>query len=133
MAQVSLSCGSCNLCCKLLAIPDLGKPARQWCAHALRPHGGCAVHELKTSTPSLEACLTFECVWLQSQRRVDPTERQPIALRPNRCGVMMGPFNPENDKHLFVHVDPGNPTSWREPIIQERLRAYLDRGAKITV
>ena len=133
MAQSSLSCGSCNLCCNLLAIPDLGKPARQWCAHALRPHGGCAVHHLKAATPNLKACADFECLWLQSQRRTDPNDRLPRHLRPNISHVMFGPFDPEDDMHLFVHVDPEHAASWRDNLIQERLQGFLEKGAKITV
>jgi hypothetical protein len=116
-----------------LAIPDLGKPARQWCAHALRPHGGCAVHHLKAKTPSLRACADFECLWLQSQRRVDPGDRQERNLRPNISHVMFGPFDPEDDRHLFVHVDPEVPRAWKEPLVQERINVFLERGAQVTV
>lgn len=117
----------------LLAIPDLGKPARQWCAHAERPHGGCAVHHLKDADPRLAACRDFECLWLQSQRRVDPTDRQTRALRPNISHVMFGPFDAEDNKHLFVHVDPTEPAAWKTDQIQERLQFFLNRGARITV
>lgn len=129
----SLGCGSCNLCCHLLAIPDLAKPARMWCEHALRPHGGCAVHGLKASEPSLAACVSFECLWLQSQRRVDPTERLGIELRPNRCGVVMGPQDQDDPELLYVQVDPDKPQAWKAPLVAEYLDGILARGGRIEV
>ena len=130
---ISLTCGSCNLCCQVLAIPDLGKPARQWCEHAMRPHGGCAVHHLKNTDPKLEACAVFECLWLASQRRVNPTERLPISLRPNRCGVVMGPFDVEDNKKIYFNVDPEKPTAWREREISEQIETFQSKGGKVVV
>jgi hypothetical protein len=29
------SCGSCSLCCKVMPVQELSKPAGQWCVHAV--------------------------------------------------------------------------------------------------
>ena len=48
---MTLQCGVCMACCRLLAIPDLRKPAGAVCWHCERPHGGCAVHDQKPAMP----------------------------------------------------------------------------------
>jgi hypothetical protein len=52
------SCGTCSLCCKLLPIPSLNKPAGQRCKHqkALK---GCSIYPDRPN-----ACKTWACRWL---------------------------------------------------------------------
>jgi hypothetical protein len=53
-------CGGCTLCCKLLPIPPLKKPAGKKCEHQ-RTGKGCAVH----GTPKQpQACGVWFCRWL---------------------------------------------------------------------
>jgi hypothetical protein len=75
------TCGTCNACCRAFAIPDL-KKAGEWCKHC---HIGvsCRIYE---SRP--EACSSFECLWLHSQRRDSPFERLSLNMRPDKCKVM---------------------------------------------
>src|SRR5260370_34303074 len=54
-------CGTCSLCCKVLPVRELDKPAGRWCVHSVRG-GGCGVH---SSRP--QACRQFFCSW-----RLDP-------------------------------------------------------------
>jgi uncharacterized protein len=41
-----MNCDSCALCCKLLAIPEIEKPAGQWCKHCTKTRG-CDVYETR--------------------------------------------------------------------------------------
>src|SRR5207245_429253 len=36
-------CGECSLCCKVMGIPELGKPKDASCAHIVA-HKGCAIY-----------------------------------------------------------------------------------------
>lgn len=110
-------CGSCNLCCRLLAVPDLQKPACIWCEHAGRPHGGCAIH----AAPEFpQACRDFHCLWLVSQSH-PPARRWILGLRPDRSAVVFHDArNPDDPNTLYVHVDPDKPEAWQwEPVMAE--------------
>ena len=37
------ACGTCSLCCKVLSVFELAKPAGKWCTHC-RPGNGCDVY-----------------------------------------------------------------------------------------
>ena len=106
------SCGTCTLCCKLLGITEIEKPAWEWCSHCA-PGRGCTIYE--TRPPS---CREFECQWL-----CEP--ELPESLKPERSKVMLtgaaGPI-------LNAYCDPGHPMAWkREPmysLLQERARIH---------
>jgi hypothetical protein len=40
------SCGDCTLCCKVMAVEALGKPAGSWCSHC-KPGRGCLIYETR--------------------------------------------------------------------------------------
>ena len=52
-------CGSCTLCCKLLAVPAIEKPAGKWCQYCERSKG-CGIYDVRPA-----GCRTFNCMWLQ--------------------------------------------------------------------
>jgi len=66
-------CGECTLCCTLLNVPLLNKPAGTPCEHLCDT--GCSIYEERFAP-----CRKFECAWLKSNANV--------ALRPNNCGVI---------------------------------------------
>ena len=51
------SCGSCSLCCDVIAVPELDKRMEQRCVY--QKVRGCAIY----STRPL-SCRTFSCAWL---------------------------------------------------------------------
>lgn len=122
-------CGPCNLCCKLLGVPDIGKPPLMLCQWT-GIHGGCSRQAEKGSDPSLAACAQFECVWLQSQKREVPFARW---SRPDLSHVVLGPRNPEDDTVLFIHVDPDYPGAWRGSEIEAFIVESIQAGGKIEV
>lgn len=84
------TCGECTLCCKILAVPELGKAADEWCEHAHRPVG-CDVYATRPGS-----CRNFTCSWL--------VQKIPDSLRPDRIhGVMSGLDN----RSFVLHEDPG--------------------------
>lgn len=104
-------CGSCSLCCKMMAVKELEKPPETWCTHA-RKGRGCSIYAERP-----ESCRVFECVWLSS-------EKQPPSLRPDRIhGVLTS--TPKG--HLVLHEDPGYPGHARAALA-EMLAGWIADG-----
>src|SRR5262245_60474645 len=70
------SCGSCTLCCKVLAIDEIKKPRNEWCPHCEKSKG-CKIYLERPSE-----CRSFECLWLR-------IEQVPEALKPQKCKVVL--------------------------------------------
>lgn len=108
-------CGSCSLCCKLLAISDMEpapKPAGKWCPSCAKGQG-CAIYANRP--PS---CRGFECLWLQA-----PSGYLPDKWRPDRIKVVLCPMV---NGAVVARCDPAWPVAWREP----ELLLFLKRLAK---
>src|SRR5262245_34979797 len=58
-AKTGRQCGDCSLCCKLLNIDELNKPANTWCQHCRPGKGGCSIYADRPPD-----CRTFACGWL---------------------------------------------------------------------
>lgn len=54
------SCAGCTMCCKLLDIPELQKPALRWCTHC-DIGTGCKIYETRPAP-----CAAFACAYLTS-------------------------------------------------------------------
>lgn len=68
-------CGSCSLCCELLAVESpLSKPAGELCQYVGK-RGGCAIHDNRPYP-----CRRFECGWLNG--------RLPRRWRPDKIGAV---------------------------------------------
>jgi hypothetical protein len=101
-------CGECSLCCKVYAIPEIDKPASDWCRHCT-PGQGCAIHD---SLPA--QCSAFFCQWM-----IEPS--MPEHWKPSRSKMVVTRF-PGNG-FLYVQVDPGQPKAWlREPYFSDLAR-----------
>ncbi len=124
----ALSCGSCNLCCRILHIPLMHKPAHMLCEHTSL-HGGCKRQSEKATAPELAACEQFECVWLASQTSEG---RLPRHLRPNLCHVLLT-VDHVRDRYLYAQVDPESPTAWRDLTVVEYLDGALARGWEVEI
>lgn len=122
-------CGACNLCCTLLGVPDIQKPARMACQWT-SIHGGCSRHHEKDTAPDLGACKAFKCLWLVSQDREDPLPRY---MRPDQCHVVLGPADREDPTLIYVQVDDAFSDSWKKPPISDYLQGILDRGGKVEI
>lgn len=130
MTERKQDCGACNLCCKLLAVPDIQKPARMLCWWT-GVHGGCERHAEKATAPELKACHQFRCLWLASQDQ--PGQEMPRGMRPDISHVVMGPQDPKDETLLYVQVDPDYPKAWLDPTVHGYLQGILSRGGKVEV
>jgi hypothetical protein len=118
-------CGSCTLCCKLLPVRELAKPADTKCRH--QSSKGCAIYR-RPGFPA--SCDLWSCRWLV----VDDTADM---LRPDRVGYVLD-LVPDlmrlNDtatgmeqeiEVVQVWVAPGV-----DPLNDKRLRRYAERQAE---
>jgi len=66
------ACGPCSLCCTVLRVDELAKPAGRDCVHQRGAHG-CGIHATR---PGI--CRAYRCLWLQGGLEDDE--------RPDRTG-----------------------------------------------
>jgi hypothetical protein len=111
-------CGRCTLCCKLLDIPVLQKPAYEWCPNC-KAGEGCGLY---TERP--QPCRDFTCVWLGSQTGLKPL---PADLRPDRCGMLF--YYTGSFRELNGVAD--RPGAWKSPRVQSLIRAMAATGRTI--
>jgi hypothetical protein len=124
------TCGTCTLCCKLLPVKELAKPAGVRCTYQ-RTGKGCAIHN-GASYP--DACRLWNCNWL-----IDPLTAD--LSRPDRSHYvidMMPDFvtirSHASGEEIYISVlqiwcDPKHPDAHRDP----QLRRYLDEGGHIAL
>jgi hypothetical protein len=116
------TCGTCNLCCKVVAVRSLDKPAGQWCQHA-RPGKGCAIYG---SHP--DDCRSYLCWWLL-QPELDES------WKPERCGFVISLTTEAN--RMAVMVDPNKRDAWRRapfyPLIKQWAREMWARGGDLFI
>jgi hypothetical protein len=112
-------CGDCQLCCKLLPIPEFKKPAGERCQHQ-RHSIGCNIYPRRP-----HACMVWNCRWLGGAD---------TGSRPDRAHYVvdiMPDFITATDEHgtrnqvpvIQVWIDPAYPEAHRDP----RLRAWIER------
>lgn len=117
-------CGDCQLCCRLLPVKGINKPALTRCPHQ-RHHKGCAVYHQPDKGFPWE-CGLWNCAWLQN---IDTAELR----RPDRChyviDVMPDYITAEHNGEpitvpvIQVWADPKYPDCHRDP----ELRAWIIR------
>ncbi|ODT85904.1 YkgJ family cysteine cluster protein [Phenylobacterium sp. SCN 70-31] len=103
------ACGPCTLCCRVLAVGELDKPAGRTCAHQ-KTGVGCGIYETRPS-----GCRTFECVWL-----MDP--EMPHRFRPDQTKVVLD--QDAQGLRLIARCDPANPQAWRRNPMYAALKGY---------
>jgi hypothetical protein len=119
-------CGGCTLCCKVIPVEELGKPAGKRCQH-VRSGKGCSIY---ASRPW--SCREWSCLWLKGTE--DGAELQ--LRRPDRVGYVIDEVpdiirmtNPDTGEVLQydvmqIWVDPARPTAVDD---DPELLAMLDR------
>lgn len=108
------NCGTCTMCCKLIAVIDLDKQPGVWCPHCVRGKG-CGIYE----TRPVE-CRTFYCHWML-EKGLGPEwkpERAKFALVTSAGG------------HITAFVDPGLPGAWRNTPYFETLKRWSLEGSR---
>lgn len=100
------------MCCKLMAIPALEKPAASWCPKYVMKKG-CGDYEGRP-----QACRAFECLYLTAEGLGD-------AWRPDRAKFMIWTGREAN--RLIIDVDPANPAAWKAQPYYAQIKAWSDR------
>jgi hypothetical protein len=106
------SCGTCGMCCKLMAIPALEKPAASWCPKYVMKTG-CGDYEGRP-----QACRAFECLYLTADGLGDE-------WRPDKAKFMI--WTGREERRLIVDVDPSAPMAWRQQPYYRQIKAWSDR------
>jgi len=94
---VKRTCGDCTLCCKVMAIEALAKPANAWCRHC-KPGRGCAIYAERPAE-----CESFACLWLVN----DLLDER---WKPSRSKLVLT----TSEDGIEVRCDPGFPDAWRK-------------------
>jgi len=93
------TCGSCTMCCKLMGIAELKKPAWTQCVH-VAAGVGCSIYPDRP-----RSCRQFICGWL-----LDPGMGP--ELKPDKCHVI---FHQQSGQNIVATCDADYPDAWREP------------------
>lgn len=112
MTPVSVStrgCQDCTLCCKVMAIEELGKAAGSWC-HQCKIGIGCKIYAERPAE-----CEAFKCLWLTD-------ERLGQRWKPKKSKMVVT----TSEDGLEIRCDPGFPDAWRK----EPFRSQIDKWAE---
>lgn len=94
-------CGDCSLCCKLVPVSEIGKPANQRCMHQ-RVSKGCVVYRGPRFPRS---CALWSCGWLMNLDAAD-------LPRPDHAHYVIDP-SPD-----YITVQAADGTNSRLPVVQ---------------
>jgi hypothetical protein len=108
------SCGTCTLCCKVLAIEALEKPSDTWCKHCSIGKG-CTIYDTRPGE-----CRTFHCSYL-----IDATLDERWKPSESRLVIWWN----EGMTRLAVSVDPQRPDAWKREPYYSVLRRLAKRAA----
>jgi hypothetical protein len=124
------NCGDCQLCCKLLPVRELAKPANTRCRHQ-KFKVGCAVYRKPMTVVSdgiPPSCRLWNCRWLVEQAgSVSRPDRchYVVDLMPDYVTAQEGDGPRTRIEAVQVWVDPAYPDAHRDP----DLRAWLAEQA----
>jgi hypothetical protein len=104
------TCGPCSLCCKLLRIEELDKPAGRWCPHCTAGRDGCKIYFTRPGS-----CRSFHCTWLINAELG-------AEWRPTTSKMVL--YYNHAERRLAVHVDPEFPSVWRSEPYFRQLKAW---------
>jgi hypothetical protein len=96
------------MCCKLLEIDELAKPAGVWCRHVALGRG-CSIYETRP-----EPCRAFRCYWINQPKLDD-------AWKPDRSGLLLRDVG---SGVLLVEVEPSKPDAWRRQPYYAQLKRW---------
>lgn len=97
------------MCCKLLEIAELAKPANHWCDHVTKA-GGCSIY---VDRP--DVCRGYLCAWMTDESLGDE-------WKPERCKFTM--HRVQDKLGLWVNVDASRPLAWKQPPYYDQIKAW---------
>jgi hypothetical protein len=120
------ACGDCQLCCKLVPVPVIEKPAGKRCRHQ-RTGKGCMIYENRPFD-----CRSWSCRWLADRANTEGMSRPDrshfvIDLVPDTVKLTETDSGKEHTLGVLqVWVDPAFPAAAKS----DELRGYMQHMAK---
>ena len=118
-------CGTCTMCCSVMAINELSKPKNILCVNC-SIGVGCKIYDDRP--PS---CRVFRCLWLQTQTL--GANALPLQMRPDKSKVVL--VASPDEKTVIAKVHPNYPAAWKWKGIglllgqlSEKIRVLVDDG-----
>jgi hypothetical protein len=111
VASAKKAFGDCTLCCKVMAIEELAKPAGAWCQYC-KPGRGCRIY---ASRPI--ECQTYSCLWLMD-------DRLDAQWKPNRSKLVLT----TSQDGIEIRCDPGFPDAWRREPYRSEIHKWAVAG-----
>ncbi len=112
-AVAGRQCRGCTLCCKLMGIVEIDKPAGVWCPHCLAD-SGCGIYERRPGE-----CRRYNCLYLTDAGI-------PEAWYPARSKMVLA-VELGGDR-LTAYVDGGRSDAWKAEPYHSQLRAWARRA-----
>jgi len=109
------SCGPCMMCCIVLEIEELKKPAGPACANCVNP--GCRIYPDRP-----QVCRDFECEWLTSRTL-------PQNFRPDLIGAIL--MEDADTGEYRAVCAPERSQVWRQPRVFAHLVAMAKSGRTV--
>lgn len=109
-------CDGCTMCCRVMGIAELDKPAGVWCPHAVVGRS-CRIYEARPTE-----CRTFNCLYLLDEElneRWKPSEAKFCIVRD------------AGKKRLIAYMDPHRPDAWRREPYHSQFRAWAKEAAPL--
>ena len=122
MEEVTSRCGGCTLCCDLLEVAALNKPANTACWHCMAGVG-CSIYG-QVDRPN--ACSAYQCAYLFNKSWAP-------SLRPDRCGVVFEPFGEDEQLSFVAAVSPDTPNAWQEGAVAIAINRMMRDGCAVIV
>lgn len=107
------TCGTCMLCCTVMIVDELNKPAGVTCSYAVAG-SGCTIRDQRP-----RACRRFFCGW-----RLDPNIDS--LWKPSICGFVL--TISLRLSAMVLMVDPTRPLAWKMQPYHGRLREWAARA-----
>jgi hypothetical protein len=118
-------CDSCQACCTVIGVEELGKPYQTRCQHQIPGsgcfEGGCAVYPGRPNS-----CRSFECLWLSGVIGDDSEDR------PDKSGVIYCLSLCEGRVALDIYIISGaEKKSFNSELLTKVYKFIEDSGIKI--
>jgi hypothetical protein len=110
------ACGDCTLCCKVMAVEELAKPASSWCPHC-KPGRGCLIYATRPAE-----CRSYSCLWLLD-------DRLDQHWKPSKSKLVLT-TSPDG---IEIRCDPGFPDAWRKEPFRSDIQQWAVSGEPLDV
>lgn len=111
-------CNECTLCCRLLPVSEMGKPANTKCTY--QRISGCTVYERRPWS-----CRFWSCEWLRDETIVSRPDKSHYVIDPSPDYIeLVDDIAPTGQKIpvIQIWVDPKHPDAYKNP----ELMAWLN-------